>query len=91
MNETGGFYKLEGFCRSYWECKSRKSRGISEAHCCPVNQTFSPEGKCVDDPACDNLEECTTLPGDVIMIGKKKKNLINYFLATSTGADPRIF
>nr|XP_022310208.1 uncharacterized protein LOC111115673 [Crassostrea virginica] len=69
-NETSGFYKLEGFCRSYWECKLTNrdiQQGISEAHCCPINQTFSPEGKCVDDPNCDNLEECTTLSKDLIL------------------------
>lgn len=66
-NKTSGFYKLEGFCRSYWECKSRNFGGISEAHCCPLNQTFSQEGKCVDDPTCDSFEECTTLPGEGVL------------------------
>lgn len=70
LNETSGFYKLEGFCRSYWECKvanELRTRGISEAHCCPVNQTFSKDGKCVDDPNCDNPEECTVLAKDAIV------------------------
>lgn len=69
LNETAGFYKLEGFCRSYWECRLDQNlgRGISEAHCCPVNQTFSKDGKCVDDPSCDNPEECTVLAKDAIV------------------------
>lgn len=83
LNETAGYYKLENFCRSYWECVAADqtlTRGISQAHCCPVNQTFSKDGKCVDDPNCDNPEECTVLAKDAIVSGKSlslslKKNV----------------